>query len=271
VTFARTEPETDAQGEPLPGTPNYVACYDRTTGEVSEPALIGFGHNPYTEEPDGHNAGAIVADSDGGLHVVIGAHQHHFWYVRSTVDIPLTAEDWSEAEALGLRRRYDCGFTYVALAIDEDDTLHCVGRNMGRGVDSEGRPLGPDEINNADMTRTLDYLRATRQADGTWEWQEMGPLVVSFHRAYSIFYHKLKVDRRGRLFLSYYFYAAQITDEMAEAYHAKWPDETLVKDDDGNWSGFRPHDPVILMSDDGGDTWRIATTSDFRAGIDGKE
>jgi hypothetical protein len=267
VTFARIEPELGDDGEPLPGTPNYVACYDRTTGEVSEPALIGFGQNPYRETPDAHNAGAIVADSDGGLHVVIGAHQHHFWYVRSAVDLPLTAEDWTEPEALGLRRRWDCGFTYVALAIDDDDTLHLVGRNMGRGVDLEGRPLPSDEINNEAMTRTLDYLRATPQPDGTWKWEEMGPLLVSFHRGYSIFYHKLSIDRRGRLFLSYYLYAAQITDEMAEAYHAKWPDETLQQNDEGKWSGFRPHDPVILMSDDGGDTWRIATTEDFEAGI----
>ncbi len=271
VTFARTAPVMGEDGQPLPGTPNYVACYDRATGEVSEPILLGFGQNPYTEKPDGHNAGAIVADSEGGLHVVIGAHQHNFWYVRSTTDVPLTRGDWGEPEALGLRRRYDCGLTYVALAIGDDDTLHCVARNMGRGVSPEGRPLPPDEINNADMTRTLDYLRAKRQADGSWQWEELGPLVVSFHRAYSIFYHKLSIDRRGRLFLTYYLYADQLTDEMAEAYMLKWPEETLTRNDAGAWKGIRPHDPVILMSDDGGDAWRIATTADFEAGVLGEE
>ena len=268
VTFAGLQPEMDADGEALPGTPNYVACYDRTTGEVTEPALIGFGHNPYREDPDNHNAGAIVADSDGGLHAVIGAHQHHFWYVRSTVEVPLTADDWTEPEPLGLRRHYDCGFTYVALAIDDDDTLHLVGRNMGRGVDGEGRPLPPDETNHDDMTRTLDYLRAERGPDGSWEWEEMGPLLVSFHRGYSIFYHKLSIDRLGRLFLTYYLYVAQLTDEMAEAYMQKWPDETLTRAENGTWSGIRPHDPVILLSDDGGGSWRIATTEDFEAGVD---
>jgi len=58
---------------------------------------------------------------------------------------------------------------------------------------------------------------------------------------------------------------------MADAYHAKWPDERLTKNDDGNWGGFRPHDPVIMMSDDGGDSWRIATTADFKAGLTGEE
>jgi len=266
VTFARSEPELGEDGQPLPGTPQYVVCYDRATAEVSASALIGFGHNCYTEKPDNHNASAIVADSTGGLHIVIGAHQHHFWPVRSTVAVPLTADDWSEPEALGLRRRYDCGYTYVALVIDDEDTLHCIGRNMGRGVSLEGRPLGPDEINNEAMTRSLDYLRARRQPDGTWQWDERGPLVVSFHRGYSIFYHKLTQDRRGRLFLTYYLYVDQLSDEIAAAYMLKWPGETLTKNEQGRWTGIRPHDPVILMSDDQGDTWRIAATADFTAG-----
>lgn len=267
VTFARSEPERGPDGQPLPGTPQYVVCYDRTTGRVSEPALIGFGHNCYTEKPDNHNASAIVADSTGGLHIVIGAHQHHFWHVRSTVPVPLTADDWTEPEPLGLRRRYDCGYTYVALVIDDDDTLHCIGRNMGRGVSLEGRPLPPEEVNNEAMTRSLDYLRATRQPDGTWKWDELGPLVVSFHRGYSIFYHKLTLDRLGRLFLTYYLYVDQLSDEIAAAYMRKWPNETLIRNEQGRWTGIRPHDPVILVSDDHGETWRIATTEDFAAGI----
>ena len=187
--------------------------------------------------------------------------------MRSKVAVPESADDWTEPEALGLRRRYDCGYTYVALAIDDEDTLHVVGRNMSRGTGPDGTVLGPDEINNADMTRTLDYMRAKKQPDGTWKWEEMGPLVVAFHRAYSIFYQKLAMDRAGRLFLTYYYYAAQLTPEMAAAYRAKWPDENLAEPADGKSYQVRPHDPVIIMSDDGGDTWRIATTDDFAEGI----
>jgi hypothetical protein len=113
------------------------------------------------------------------------------------------------------------------------------------------------------MTRSLDFLRATKQADGTWQWGEVGPLLVSFHRAYSIFYHKLSIDRRGKLFLTYYLYCAQLTDEMAAAYRQKWPDEPLEKPEKGDYTPIQPHDPVIILSDDGGDTWRIALTEDF--------
>jgi hypothetical protein len=41
----------------------------------------------------------------------------------------------------------------------------------------------------------------------------------------------------------------------------------LPEPEDGKSYAVRPHDPVILMSDDGGDTWRIALTSDFAAGL----
>ncbi len=95
VTCASNQPAVGEDGQPLPGTAQYVVSYDHATGEVSEPVLIGFGQNAYTEKPDAHNAGAIVADSDGRLHVVIGAHQHHFWHVRSKVAVPKTADDWT--------------------------------------------------------------------------------------------------------------------------------------------------------------------------------
>lgn len=253
-----------ADGLNHPGTAQYVVWYDHDTGTLGEPVLLGFGQNCYTPKPDVHNGPAIVADSDGCLHAVLGAHQHHFWYVRSKVREPQVRTDWTAAVPLGHRRRYDCGLTYVALAIDGRDTLHLVGRNLSRGHDPKGRPLPADEMNAQSMMRTLDYLRARRQADGTWRWEEKGALVMPlWHRAYSIFYHKLAIDRRDRLFLTYSYYADQLSEEAAAAYRRKWPAEEQREDR----IRPRPHDPVILMSDDGGDTWRLALTKDFVAGV----
>jgi len=268
VTFARGTAEKDAEGKDRPGTPQYVVSYDHETGEVSGPALIGFGHNCYTEKPDNHNGSAILADSRGMLHVLIGAHQHHFWHVTAKVAQPKTSADWNTPVALGLRRRYDCGLTYVAAVFDSADRLHLIGRNMSRGTDLEGNALPPDEMNMKAMTRTLDYLRGTRGEDGAWKWEELGPLLVPFHRAYSIFYHKLSIDGRDRLFLTYYYYADQLSDEEKAAYLAKWPEEFEGgKAPEGKFP-VKPHDPVIIMSDDAGDTWRIALTEDFLAGIE---
>lgn len=57
------------------------------------------------------------------------------------------------------------------------------------------------------------------------------------------------------------------------AYRGKWPDEDvrLLPDIEPGLPGgaahytVSPHDPAMLMSDDGGDTWRLALTADFKA------
>lgn len=254
------------KGPHHPGTPQYVVCLDHDTGQVSEPVLLGFGQNPYSPTPDNHNCPSIVADSRGFLHVVLGAHQHHFWYVRSRTTTPTTRDDWTAPEALGLRRRYDCGLTYVALAIDSQDRLHLVARNMSRGYAADGAPLPADAINNESMMRTLDYLRATPQPDGSWAWEELGALVMPlWHRGYSIFYHKLALDRHGRLFLNYSTYAAQLAADTVAVYRSRWPEEAIPDPPPaGLW--MRAHDPAMLMSDDGGATWRLALTGDFLEG-----
>ena len=262
VTFARSVAATGEAGEDLPGTPQYVVSYSHRTGEVSEPALIGFGHNCYVKTPDAHNAGCLVADSRGTLHVIIGAHQDLFWHVVSKTTAPRTAADWHAPVPINTKRHYDCGLTYVAVVIDRRDRVHIVARNLSRATD-EKQQLLPPEVLGKPMRRTLDYLRGTRQPDGSWKWEEKGPLVVPYHPNYSIFYQKLTLDREDRLFLSYTYYAVQLTEEGIAAYRSKWPEEDLGPEN----NRVMPHDPVIMMSGDAGETWRLATTADFLAGM----
>src|SRR5690606_20321525 len=68
------------------------------------------------------------------------------------------------------------------------------------------------------------------------------------------------IDKNGRLFLVYFYYANKLTDAEFADYTAKWPDENVTND------VLNPHDPVILMSSDGGDSWKITTTQDFISG-----
>jgi len=65
--------------------------------------------------------------------------------------------------------------------------------------------------------------------------------------AYGIYYHKLALDHRGRLFVSLSYLSG---------YELTYP--------------IRPgryFQRTVLASDDAGSTWRIATTADFSAGI----
>ena len=63
---------------------------------------------------------------------------------------------------------------------------------------------------------------------------------------YSIYYHKLTLDRRGRLYLSYNHW----TDH---AYQQDWPELY--------------HNRALVVSDDGGRSWRLAVTRDFVSAV----
>ena len=60
-----------------------------------------------------------------------------------------------------------------------------------------------------------------------------------------------------------------LTADEFEAYRKKWPEDNL-KPKTGPLThevNIRPHGPCILISDDGGDTWRLALTDDFINGM----
>lgn len=226
----------------LEGTPQYIAAYDHQTARLSEPVLLGAcGHG----KPDNHNLPAITIDSKGIFHILLGAHHDQFEYTHSLS--PYDISSWSKLEKLGIPKDPDRwgAYTYVSLLCDADDTLHVVGRWAGAGYYFR-----------------LVYMRKKVNAD----WEPHRYLMVPFRNMYSCWYHKLAVDRKGRLFLSYIYYANQLSPSELESYKAKWPDETPTEPTQhaGNWRwGFNPHDPGMLVTDDGGDTWRLTTTVDF--------
>ena len=83
-----TEPE-----EKAPGVPTFVVTYDRATGTLGEPALVGYG----PPANDVHNTPCITMDSRGYLHVLIGTHGRTFRYARS-LEPNDAGGGWTEAE-----------------------------------------------------------------------------------------------------------------------------------------------------------------------------
>lgn len=217
------------------GTPEYAATYSRTAGTLSEPVLLGFGGTD--PEPNAHNLPAIAADSGGYLHVVLGAHHDPFRYARS-LEPNSIAGGWTEPVEFGAPKLTpgEGSYTYTGWVCDQNDTLHCVARWAGEGYYFR-----------------LTYLRKPK--DGNWEVRPH--LVIPFGGNYSVYYHKLTVDRRGRLFCSYvYTRAARFDDEIA-AHTKKNPAEDPNLD-------FINKEPCLLVSYDGGDEWRLAVTPDLR-------
>ena len=246
------------------GTPAYIAVYDHRSGTVSERVLLGRGGHG---EPDVHNLPAITIDSRGVLHVLLGAHHDWFKYTRSLEPYRIDA-GWSEPVTIPATDP-DCGsrchyYTYVSMVCDPDDALHVVARWAGndRRVDV--------------YSFSLAYLR--KPPGGDWEPRRI--LVFPFRNFYSHWYHRLSQDRRGRLFVYYKYYANQLFAEELAAYNERWPQDEIEAgriepegcvstsrySDPANYCtyhGVRAHDPALLVSDDGGDSWRLATAADF--------
>lgn len=202
----------------IPGVPTYVATWDRAAGELSEPALVGYG----PPANDVHNTPSITMDSQGYLHVLVGTHGRTFLYARSKA--PNTAGGgWTEPEPLGPGLRQ----TYVGFVCDENDTLHVVFRLWNE--DTEYFP--------ASLYASLSYMK---KAPGE-PWTEPRPLIVSAFSEYSVFYHRLTIDRTGDLFLSYDY----------------WSTFWFYRTD------RRETRRALITSGDGGAGWKLATGADL--------
>jgi len=220
-----------------PGVPTYIATYDHATGELGEKVLLMRG----PPVNDVHNVPAVCQDSEGAIHVVSGAHGAPFMYRRSRG--PNDAySGWSEAvpvlsagyvsdatDADGEGRQ-----TYISLLCDPDDTLHIAYRQWRLNADDT-------------MPGSMYAALSTQSKPKGGAWGPARPLVAPPVAGYSIWYHKLTIDRRGRLYLSYNHWTSN------ESYQNEFP-------------GRYTHRAVIT-SGDGGSTWKLAETSDFAAGM----
>ena len=201
-----------------PGVPTFVATYNRSTGRLGSPALVG--HGPPAN--DVHNSPCITMDGKGYLHVLIGTHGRAFKYARSL--LPNSANSgWTKAEDVGAGLRQ----TYVGMVCDHNDTLHLVFRLW----------LYDNKYFPASHYANLAYM-SKRPAE---KWSDARPLIVAPFSEYSIFYHRLTIDRKGALFLSYDY----------------WSTFWFYRND------HRGDRRSLLMSPDGGNAWKLAPSSEF--------
>ena len=208
-----TDPKIDA-----PGVPTFVATYDRTAKTLSDASLIGYG----PPANDIHNTPCITMDSKGYLHVLIGTHGRAFKYSKSLK--PNTgAMGWSETTdtKAGLRQ------TYIGMVTDKADVVHTAFRLW----------LNDRKYYPAGYYANLAFMSKRDEMP----WTEARPLVVAPFSEYSIFYHRLSIDRRGRLFLSYDY----------------WSTFWYYRND------HRGSRRSLMMSEDSGESWRLVPSSTF--------
>lgn len=208
-----TDPEANA-----PGVPTFAATCDRAARTLSEPALVGYG----PPANDIHNTPCITVDGEGYLHVLVGTHGRTFKYSRSLA--PDQADGgWTPAEDVGPGLLQ----TYVGMACDRNNTLHLVFR-LAR-TDTRLFPAG-----------YYSTLSSMRKRPGE-PWSEPRDLVAPAFSEYCIYYHRLTIDRRGALFLSYDY----------------WSTFWFYRTD------HRGNHRALLTSPDGGDTWRLVPSGEM--------
>ncbi len=116
--------------------------------------------------------------------------------------------------------------TYIGMVCGPDDTLHVVFRLWRSG----------EPYPNASHA-TLAYMRKRPGQP----WEEPKILARAPFSEYSVFYHRLTIDQEGRLFISYDY----------------WSTYWFYRND-------HPGDRrAVIMSPDGGDTWKMAETRDL--------
>lgn len=186
--------------------PTYVATIDRADRKVEEKVLLT---RAWPEVTDVHSTPVITMDSEGYLHVLSGAHGNPFLYARSQKPHDISG-GWTIPKAMHRKQ------TYASLVCDANDRLHSVYR------------IHP---------QLLYQHKPAKEG----EWSE--PVVLANppegHEGYSIYYHRLFLDRKDNLYLSFSFYEMHTKDE-----------------------GVYPR--VLAVSRDHGQTWTVASTRLFQ-------
>jgi hypothetical protein len=232
------------------GVPSFAVEYDIASKQLGTPVLIGFGG---INSQDNHNYPAITIDGGGILHVVIGGHHDPFKYTYSTQ--PYNISNWSTPAEVS------DGTTYCSINCDSDDTIYVITRCSHPGY----------------------YFRLTMHRKKAGQgWDNDKHLLIPYKPYYKVWRHKVAYDPvTENLFLAYYSQSPQICvfkDEYL-SYINTWlhtEKEFDVESGGAVPTGTGASDPkqyefyhpmatemTILMTDDGGESWRIALTPDF--------
>ena len=207
------------------GVPTFEATCDLNAGTLRDQTLVGYA----PPANDVHNVPSLVIDSQGYLHAILGAHNQTFQYARSLKPHD-TSSGWTSVEKVAAGYEQ----TYVGVVVTEDDTLHLVSRIWRPGAYFPG-------LFDAAL------FHQTKRPGEPWSKPRQFLLPALPH--YSIYYNRLTIDRRGRLYLSYDY----------------WP----------TWTAYRAElrslapagigmGRALLASDDGGIHWYVVEDDDFR-------
>jgi hypothetical protein len=165
-------------------------------------------------------------------------------------------------------------YTYVHAVIQSDDSILLAMRNTAPATSA---PSG----------YRLEWITGTPQTNGQYQWHDKGVIVMPNWQQYSNYTQKLHQDKRGNLYLLYTYEIQNFNDDtwfnqmlrvskssqqecellsdakdcihVISEHYRRWPNEILAGSPNRYSQQFQHH-PVLLVSSDKGNTWRLATT-----------
>jgi hypothetical protein len=182
------------------GTPEYMVVFDKQKGAIESEALIGFGGA--AAKADNHNIPGACIGTGKLLHVLLPGHQEAMRLRTGSIDA--TGVRWAPDEAIGEPATSAGGYTYGSLNCDRAGNVYITSRWAGDHYRFE-----------------LVFLH--RQPGGTWTtWGgKRHKVIVDPGRSfYGLWHQHVTLDAKGALFLSYAYYANQLTEE--EFSNLKW-------------------------------------------------
>ena len=192
---------------PSGSNPVYIAVIDRNTQQVISNKFLAWAG---PKEPDQHTTPVITIDKKGYLHVVTGGHFGPFRYLRSLMPHDIET-GWAEP----VKMHYDQ--TYATLVCDQYNNLHSICRVVPNLVSQRKKGLNQN-----------------------WSSPEEIVLAPKGYEGYSIFYHRLFIDKRHEMYLSFSF-----SDSSSKVVFPR----------------------SLIVSEDQGNTWKLATTQIFNSRI----
>src|SRR5699024_10621459 len=171
---------------------------------------------------DVHNTPSITMDSKEYLHVLTGTHGDTFQYAKA-LEPNSTKGGWTEPKSVGEGLEQ----TYIGMVTAPDNTIHIVFRLWHR--------------NNKYHPKKYFAALAHMSKKPGEPWSDPQTLVVAPFPEYSVYYHRLTIDRKGNLFVSYDY----------------WSTYWFYRNDH---LGRRR---ALMISSDGGTTWKMAEQDDL--------
>jgi hypothetical protein len=279
------------------GTPQFIKTFSRSSGaQVGETVKLGVGFSgpadapsdicrrepdndhpcPQRGRPNPHNQPALAIDGKGYLHVIVGTHSGQLLYSKSSQ--PNSIASWPngptsiDVVAKSSEVVYPDSYSYPSLIVDGNNRPHVFARWSG----------------NSSYENELVHVYRTAE-NGSWSQQQW--LLKPDRSGYTNWYNKAAIDRWGRLFVSYWYYPADLYASEAANFKREWGFTDMCKLYDPGcgenpknlfcpamnrgqkknanyctYLNYKEVSPGLLISTDGGTTFRLATSAELFSG-----